>query len=202
MHVNPEDIRQHPWMGVLIGLIGVVLFTFVTYNATKDYMEFSKRQHPARLDLGRREPDSSFERGWVTITNFRLDCDTVEKTQRIDILERAVLGPVTDTYTIATNQSGTPLMIVQVHGDASCPSLAAGPMTGVLTSTADPAYGVAYSRTELSHLANLHLILHVGEGLGSSLVLLALGIVFDVGCLYLVLSSSRRWLEKWESRFV
>lgn len=187
-------------MGLLIGLIGLVLFALLGYNSAKDYTEFSKRQHPTMLDVGNLEPEDLSARGWVTITNSRLDCTIVEKTPRMDVLERLILGPVSDTYTIADNQSGIPLMIVQIHGDVSCPDYPTGPLTGVLTSTDDPSYGIPYSRTELSKLEDLHVILHVGEGIRSSQVLLILAIVFGVGSLYLVLSSSRLWLANWESR--
>jgi len=201
IHITPEDLRKHPWLGVLIGIIGMALFTFVGFVAARDYINFSKQKLPELTDVEKLNLDYPFIRKWVTLTNFRLDCETVEKTNRTDLLERLIEGPVYDTYTVITNSSGRELIVAIFHGDIFCQDFQNGPLTGILTTTQDYSYGVAFSSTRLSKTTKANLILRVDEGLGSSIPVLALGVVFDIVFLSFVLKYSRLWLEKWETRF-
>jgi hypothetical protein len=197
IHISPEDLKKHPWIGLLIGLIGIALFTFVGYNAAKDSILFSKQQGPEFLDIEKFEPSSPFTKKWVTVTNFTLECETVEQTQRTDQLEILIDGPVYDTYTIITNRSGRALIVAQFHGDVSCPDFQNKPLTGILTTTDDYSYGFGFSNTRLSQTTTADLLLRVNEGLGYSIGVLILGFVFDVIFLAFFLYSGRRWLEKW-----
>jgi hypothetical protein len=129
IHISPEDLRKHPWLGIVIGIIGMALFTFVTYVAARDYMNFSRQTSPELTDVEKLEPDSSFTRKWVILTNFRLDCETVEKTRRTDPLERLIVGQVYDTYIIITNSSGKELIVAIFHGDVSCQDFQNQPLT-------------------------------------------------------------------------
>src|SRR5512143_2151686 len=109
VHITPEQIKKHPWLGLLFGLFGMVVFTFLSYNAVKDYLDFSRQRSPELVDVERFVPEQPFRRKWVTLTNFRLDCDMVEKTGRTDPLDKMVSGPVYDTYTMITDNSGNEL---------------------------------------------------------------------------------------------
>jgi hypothetical protein len=200
IHISPEDLKKHPCIGVLIGFIGITLFTFVGYNAFKDSIAFSKQRGPELLDLETFEPVYPFTKKWVTVTNFTLNCEIVEQTQRTDLLER-LIDPVYDTYTIILNNAGHPLIVAQFHGDVSCPVYQNKPLTGILTTTDDYSYGFGFSNTRLSRTTSAELLLRVDEGLGYSIGVVALGIVFDVIFLGLVLYSVRKWLEKWNSDY-
>jgi hypothetical protein len=202
VHITPEDIKNNPWLGLLIGLIGITFFTVISYNAAKDYVNFSKQQLPESLDIEKLETDYPFTKKWVTITNFHLNCEVVEKTRRTDPLEKLIEGPVYDTYTVMTDNSGKELIVTQFHGDIFCPYFQNRPLTGVLTATDDFSYGFAFLSTKLSKATNVSLILHVDEGLMPSKFLLSIGLVFDSIFLSLILYSSRLWLKKWEARFV
>jgi hypothetical protein len=202
IHISPEDLKKHPWLGLLIGLIGMTLFTFVGYNAAKDYIAFSKHQAPEIINIEKFEPEYPFTKKWVTVTNFTLNCEIVEQTNRTDLLEILIEGPVYDTYTIITNNSGRALIVAQFHGDIACSDFKNSLLTGILTTTDDYSYGFAFTNTKLSKTTNVDLILRVDEGVGSSLAAFVLGFVFDVIFLGLVLYSSRRWLEKRDSNYV
>jgi hypothetical protein len=202
IHISPEDLRKHPWIGVAIGIIGMVLFSFVTYVAARDYMNFSKQKSPEIIDVENVAPDYLITRKWVTLTNFTLDCETVEQTRRTDPLEKLIVGQVYDTYIIITNSSGRQLIVAIFHVDVSCQNFQNQPLTGILTTTQDYSYGVAFFNTKLSRTTSVHLILRVNEGLGQSTIILIMGIVLDiVFFLSFVLKYSRLWLEKWESKF-
>lgn len=202
IHISPDDLKKRPWLGVLIGVIGMALFAFVGYVSARDYTNFSKQRSPKLIDVEKLEPDHSFTREWVTLTNFHLNCELVEQTTRTDLLEIWIEGPVYDTYMVITNNSGRQLIVAVFHGDVSCPKFQNQPLTGILTSTQDYSYGVAFTNTRLSKTSSAHLILRVNEGLGQSKTVLIMAIVFGISFfLYFVLPYSRLWLEQWESKF-
>jgi hypothetical protein len=200
-HITPEDIRKHPWMGVLIGFIGLTLISFVTYVAARDFLNFSKQKSPEVMDVENLKLDDPFSRKWVTLTNFTLDCAMVEKTMRTDLLEKAVEGPVYDTYILIKNNSGKELIVAIFHGDVACQDVQNQPLTGILTTTCDYSYGLAFTNTRLSKTTTANLVLRVEEGLGQSGLILAVGIFFDFAFLWFMIKSSRMWLKKWEASF-
>jgi len=201
VHLSPEDIKKHPWLEVLVGLIGITLFTFVSYVAARDYINFSKQKSPKLVDVEKVEANSLITRKWVTLTNFHLNCESVEKTRRTDPIEKLVEGPVYDTYIPITNSSGKELIIAIFHGDQSCPNFQNQTLTGILTTTQDYSSGVAFLSTRLSKTTTANLILRIDEGLGQSQIILVMGVLLDIVFLSFVIKSSRLWLENWESKF-
>jgi len=202
IHISPEDLRKHPWIGVVIGVLGMVLFSFVTYVAARDYINFSKQKSPEIIDVENLVTDYPVTGKWVTLTNFTLDCETVEQTKRADPLEKLIVGEVYDTYIVITNSSSKQLIVAIFHGDVSCQNFQNKDLTGTLTTTQDYSYGVGYLNTKLSKTTSANLILRVNEGLGQITILLIIGIIFDIVFLFsFVIKYSRLWLEQWESKF-
>ena len=201
VHLSPEDIKKHPWLGVLIGLIGITLFTFVSYVAARDYINFSKQKSPELVDVEKVDANNMITRKWVTLTNFHLNCERLEKTRRTDPIEKLVASPVYDTYIPVTNSSGKALIIAIFHGDVSCSNFQNTPLTGILTTTQDYSYGVAFLSTRLSRTTTANLILRIDEGLGQSQIILAMGVLLDIVFLSFAVKSSRLWLKNWESKF-
>jgi len=200
VHITPEQIKEHPWLGVLIGLIGVALCTFISYIAVRDYINFSKQKSPELIDVEKLEPAPSFIRKWVTLTNFRLDCEMVEQIKRTNPVEKLVEGPVYDTYMIITNSFDEELIVAIFHGDRTCSNFQNQPLTGILTTSHDYSYGLGYLSTRLSKTTTASLMLHVDEGLGQPKIALAVGIFFTIVFLSFLIKSIRMWLEKWESK--
>src|SRR5215212_6724252 len=201
VHLSPEDIKKHPWLGVLIGLIGITLFTFVSYVAARDYINFSKQKSPELVDVEKVDANNMITRKWVTLTNFHLNCERLEKTRRTDPIEKLVASPVYETYIPVTNSSGKALIIAIFHGDVSCSNFQHTPLTGILTTTHDYSYGVAFLSTRLSRTTTANLILRIDEGLGQSQIILAMGVLLDIVFLSFAVKSSRLWLKNWESKF-
>lgn len=97
-HIPPELIKEHPWIGILIGLIGLALIVFIAFVAARDYTNFSKQKSPELIDIENLEPDSTYMRRWVTLTDSKLLCNRVDQISRTDPLEKLLEGPVYDTY--------------------------------------------------------------------------------------------------------
>jgi hypothetical protein len=199
VHLTPEDLKKHPWLGVLIGLVGMILFTFLSLVAARDFINFSNQKTPLLINVEKLETHQPFTRKWVTLTNFRLDCEQAEKTRRTDPIEKFFEGSVYDTYVTITNSSRKELIVAIFHGDIACPKFQSQPLTGILTTTDDYSYGVAFLSTKLSKTTAANLILRVDEGLGQSQTLLAISILFDIASLLFIVMSSRLWLQKWEA---
>lgn len=186
---------------MLIGFIGMALFTFASYVAARDYLNFSQQKSPQVIDIEKLETNAFLTRKWATLTNFELNCELVEKTKRFNPLEKLVEGPFYATYIIITNRSGKELIVAIFHGDVSCADFQNQPLTGILTTTHDYSYGIGFSSTKLSKTTTANLILRVGEGGGQSQIMLIMGILLDIASLLFAIQSSRLWLENWESKF-
>jgi hypothetical protein len=196
INTSPETPGKHPWFWLGFGIIGMTLFAFLTFISARDTVNFSRQASPQFMDVEKLESDGTFERKWVTLTNFKLDCRKVEQTIRTNSLERLILGRVYDTYMVIPNRSGQEVIVAIFHGDVSCQDMQNKPLTGILTTTTDYSYGVAFLSTGLSKTTKAGLILRVDEGLSQSRTLLALGIFFDIVFLSFIVRSIRQLLTK------
>jgi hypothetical protein len=196
INISPEAPKKYSWFWIGFGIIGMTLFAFLTFIAARDTMNFSKQGSPQLTDVEKLESDGTFERKWVTLKNFKLDCKTVEQTIRTNFLERLILGKVYDTYMVIPNNSGKAVIVAIFHGDVSCQNVQNKPLTGILTTTTDYSYGVAFLSTGLSKTTQARFILRVDEGLSQSRNLLALGIFFDIVFLSFIVNAVRQLLTK------
>ena len=202
VHITPEDLRKRPWIGLAIGVLGRALFSYITFVAARDYLNYSRQQSPEIINVENIMPDYIVTRKWATLTNVTLDCETVEQTRRTDPLEKLIEGKVYDTYVIITNSTGRQLIVAIFHGDVSCQTYINQDLTGTLTTAQDYSYGVGFLNTKLSKTTPANLILRVNDGLEQITIILIIGIVFDIVLLFsFVLKYSRLWLEQWESKF-
>lgn len=197
-HVSPKNIRKYPWIGIVVGIIGMLIFTFITYVAARDFVNFYKQKLPEIIDVENLKPDELITRKWVTLTNFTLDCSTVEQTKRSEPLDKWIEGQVYDTYVLIRNNSGNQLIVVVFQGDVSCQNFQNQPLTGILTTSQDFSYGLGYSSTTMSKTTTARLILRPDEGPMQSLVYLVLGSMFDAFFLSIIIIFGQLWLGKRE----
>lgn len=193
-HIPPGLIKEHPWIGVLIGIIGLVLITFLAFVAARDYVNFLEQKFPELIDAENLGSNSTYTRRWVTLTNSILLCERVNQIHRTDPLEKLIEGPVYDTYIPITNRSDRELVIAVFHGDETCSNVQNQPLTGILTTIDDHSYGLGYLSTHLSKTTTAKLILYVGEGLGQTKLNLILAFVFGVA--YLL--ATGRFIRLWK----
>ncbi len=199
LHMTPEDIKRHPWIGVLIGLVGLGLFTYLGYDAARELRDLSGQRSPELVSIGELKGVQPIQSRWVTVTGYRLDCAMVEQMRRSDPIERWVSGPVYSTYVVMTDLSGEQIAVAHMSGDVTCPGFGDKPLTGILAST-HASDEFVFASMALSKKTSASLILHVGTGPENSRVILPIGIILGLTCLALTLYSSRLWLAKWESR--
>jgi len=191
VHITPEQIKRHPWIGVLIGFIGFATMAFVTFVAARDYANLFEQNFPELIDTENLGANSIYTRRWVTLTNPILLCERLDQVHRTDLVEKLIEGPVYDTYIPVTNSTGQELVIAVFEGDATCSNFQNQFLTGILTTSEDHSYGLGYLSTRLSKTTTAELILYIGQGPGQTKLNLILAPVLSVPFLLFIVWSIR-----------
>lgn len=176
VHVSPETLRKYPWIGVSVGLAGVLLMGFVVAAFWSEWVRLRSQAAPEEVTV-----EEAFRKGaarsWVRLTGGAWDCASLVRT-----LHRApeswILGRVEDTQVRLSDSYGR-VVILKFDGAIDCAALGGAPVEGMLVHDGDKVWGGGIARP-LRQPGREQRVLCVGSGPRQARNHLLLGSVFCV----------------------
>lgn len=195
-YLDPLILEHRPWIGVLIGLVGVSLMCVTGAVFLGEYRSLGRQPHPIEVTADTARLASGTPRMWVTLTEGHWHCDgTVESLRSIP--EKWLFGRVESTQIPVTSSTGLRLVVVMYDGEVDCAKVAKGRTTGVLTAEGDNVWGsyVARQITEKSQGPPI-LVLHANEGPQAARNYLLMSSGFLLGFAVFTAYYGRKWARQ------
>lgn len=131
VHIDPETLKQHPWIGVLIGLAGVGLIVFFGPPLVSEYMKLSRLSSPELITVATATLGNEQDSRWVTLQGGTPDCQMAAQVQN-KFPESLIFGKISDTQVARWEEPSRNVVVVSYDGEISCTERAAQPVTGML----------------------------------------------------------------------
>lgn len=151
-YLDPLILEDRPWIGVVIGLAGVLMMSAVAVVFLNEYVSLERQASPAVISADAALPGCDSSRKWVTMTGGVWHCDRVVEVPR-DAPEKWLFGPIDCTQIPVTDATATRLIVVEYAGQVSCEDLADRSVTGILSCEGDRVWGSHVSR-EIGSMAH------------------------------------------------
>lgn len=163
VHIDPEVLNRHPWVGVAIGGAGVLLMGFVVRGFWGEYEKFRGAGQPREVTI-ESVAVADGETQWVTLREGIWRCELGVETRR-GLVEGWLFGPVENTQMPVIDVSGSKLVVVKYDGQVPCGQVADRPVTGVVAREGERVWGSGVSARlkKLPHRPPL-LVLHANAG--------------------------------------
>ena len=198
VHIDPETLRRHPILGVLIGAAMIAVVGWLLHSGWSEARELLGQRAPDRVSL--HETVNLSRIRWVTVSEGRWDCARTVANVRRPGLERWLMGKVESTEVPITGTVDGEVLVARFDGAVACESRAGSPLTGVVGSTV--IFGGSRALRRWGEGGDRVAVLQVGESPRSAWILMlglmgiaALGIVFAGFYLTLLLRSRQRLAE-------
>ena len=192
IHVSPETLRRYPWIGVGIGLVGVLMMGFIATSFWGEWQRLGPQGSPEELMI-----DAAFDapasRRWVRLSGGDWDCASACATER-RAPEAWIFGRIDDTQVTVLGTAGR-VVILKFDGAIDCAALAGRPVTGMLVTVGDSVWGGGVARP-LRERGTERRVLCVGAGPEKARNDLLLASAFLVGFVGFTGYYTRIWLRR------
>jgi len=177
VHIDPETLKQHPWIAVLIFFIGTAL-AFLAANAFwREYLALRDIPCPAEINADKASLSADSPRRWVTLTSGVWHPDrTVEEKRKAP--ECWIFGPVENTQIPVTGTLKPVLIIVKCDGKVDGRALSSKPVTGMLVQVNDRLWGGGISKDISTGGASAVYVLVADAGPAKALLYAWIGTAF------------------------
>jgi hypothetical protein len=176
-HIDPALIEEKPWLGVVLGLAGAMLFAWMTSSTARDLAAMSRQQRPAPARI--RDVRAVGVGQWIALEDARPQCARVLVVER-RIPERWLFGRVEATEAPVADAAGSDWIVAHFDGAVDCAAQARAPLAGLIPAKGDHAWGSGAVRHRWAGQALApRAILIVGAGPRTALgyVLFGLGMI-------------------------
>ncbi len=164
VHIDPEWLKQHPWVGVLIGSAGVILMLFVGDAFWSEYQRLRHIPHPEEITPETGMLTEETPRRWVTLKGGPWRCELAVKVEKRPP-ESWIFGRVDSTQIPVNDSTASKWIIVKYDGEVECRDVAEKPVTGMLLYEGDRVWGGSVARVIKKMGKNYPLlVLTVGDG--------------------------------------
>jgi hypothetical protein len=140
VHIDPETLRRHPWIAVLIGLVGVAMMALISNAFFREYMALRTMPAPEQITADSAILGPGGSRRWVSFTGGNWHHDMVVEERR-KAPECWLFGKIENTQIPVTDTKGLRLIVIKHDGKADSQSLALRPVTGMLVREHDGLWG-------------------------------------------------------------
>ncbi|MFQ5810278.1 MAG: hypothetical protein ACE5JM_11720 [Armatimonadota bacterium] len=136
VHIPTELIEEHPWIGVVIGLIGVGFFGWLSGKCYAEHRMHSRAGSPAEITVETARLSEESPRKWVTLRGGVWHWDRAVQLERQG-LESRFFGRIRETQIPVTDAGLDKTIVVKFDGDVDGAEVAEQPVTGVLMFEGD-----------------------------------------------------------------
>ncbi|MGV8124824.1 MAG: hypothetical protein AB2L14_34175 [Candidatus Xenobiia bacterium LiM19] len=145
IHIDPETLKQHPWIAVLIGLAGAVIAFFASTGFWKEYLMLRNLPCPVEITADNANLSPENPRKWAALTSGRWHHGLVVEEKR-KAPECWFLGPVDNTQIPVTGWKKHTLIVIKCDGKVDSQALSLHSVTGMLVNVNDRLWGGGISR--------------------------------------------------------
>ncbi|MGD8240332.1 MAG: hypothetical protein PVH68_17385 [Armatimonadota bacterium] len=164
VHIPTELIEEHPWIGVLIGLVGVGFFGWLAGKCYAEHRMHSRAGGPAEITVETARLSEESPRKWVTLRGGVWHWDRAVQLERQG-LESRFLGRIRETQIPVTDADLGRTIVVKFDGDVEV-QVAEQPVTGVLMFEGDRAGWGGSISAELTGIRRSERVLVLAAGAG------------------------------------
>lgn len=161
VHVDPELLERKPWIGVLIGLVGVVFFGLMFHAFYAESRRLGSQTAPEDVTPETARLSAVVPRRWVRLSGGTWQCGRAIVEKR-GLPERLVFGRIGHVYVPIRAADGRVSIVAKFEGEVDCASAAALPVTGMLVRPGDSVWGGGVPRRQLG--VDPDFVLTVGDG--------------------------------------
>jgi hypothetical protein len=133
VHIDPETLRKHPILGVIIGGATAVFLGYLISSGWPEARTLLSQKAPDPVSV--HETVSLRGTRWVTLSEGRWHCDQAITIERRAGLEQWLRGPVEATEVPITGAMEGEVLVASFDGAVACAERANSSLTGVVGST-------------------------------------------------------------------
>lgn len=161
VHVDPELLERKPWIGVLIGLVGVVVFGLMFGAFRGERRRLSSQQAPEEVTPATAALTDARPRRWVRLSGGRWDCAR-SLVERRRVPERWLFGDVEAVYVPVVDERGHRVLVLKFDKAVECTAISGEPVMGMLVRPGDSIWGGGVPKAALGF--DPAVVVTVGDG--------------------------------------
>jgi hypothetical protein len=196
-HLDPLFLDEHPWVGVLIGVVGLIMASAMTVVMANEYWQYRSQGGPIPFAVDDLATMEEGTRVWAVVSGGERRCDLAAEQHR-GIPDRWILGKVESTEVPILTADHSRVVIAEFSGRIDCEAEVGPNLEGVLTPARDTVYG--HRSADLRGLGDVELVAGfiVGGGPSEARNYALFSAVFFAGMVWFTLHFLRKWLRKRE----
>jgi len=177
VHIDPETLKQHPWIAVLIFFVGAAVAFWAANAFWHEYLALRNLPCPAEITADNASLGADCPRRWVTLVSGVWHPDRAVEEKR-KAPECWVLGPVENTQIPVAGSIKPVLIVVKCDGKVDRQALSSKPVTGMLVRVNDHLWGGGISKDISTGGASAVYVLVEGAGPARALLYAWIGTAF------------------------